>query len=65
MDPKNTSDIAASLSPEQQKLVSTKMDVLRKARDLQTQLSQARAELTRIDQDMLKSGFKIPVLACW
>jgi hypothetical protein len=52
-------------TPAQEKLVQEKVVLLKKARDLQTQLAKARAGLTDIDQRMLNEGFKIPVLACW
>jgi hypothetical protein len=61
--------VAASLgmnvSPEQARLVENKIQVLRKARDLQNELARVRSELTRIDEEMLKAGFHLPALACW
>ena len=70
MDPKSdakaaTDALGVKVSPEQVRLVQNKIEVLRKARDLQTQLAGVRSEVTRIDQEMLKAGFHIPALACW
>lgn len=56
---------AGDLTPDQVRLVDEKMVVLQQARELQGKLASVRGELTRIDAEMLKTGFKIPVLACW
>lgn len=55
----------AVLTAEQSKLLERKLDILRKSRELQVELAEMRTKLTAIDQDMLKSGFHIPVNACW
>jgi hypothetical protein len=55
----------SAATPEQKKLVQQKMELLQKARSLQSQLATARAELTAIDQQMVNAGFDVPVLNCW
>jgi hypothetical protein len=53
------------LSPEHAQLVQEKVAMLEKARRLQAELAQARAELTTQDLKMVRAGFCAPVLACW
>lgn len=58
-------DIEVNITPRQQQLVQEKLEVLQKARDLQTELARIRAEITRIDQEMIRADFRIPVVASW
>jgi len=53
------------LSADQQRLVQEKTSVLVKARQLQADLATARADLAKFDVEMLRAGFKMPVVACW
>jgi hypothetical protein len=69
MGPKSDTESAisqgAELSAKQTRLLQNKNEIVRKARDLQAELARVRVELTRIDQEMLKAGFKDIILAGW
>jgi hypothetical protein len=58
-------EIGVKGTPEQKRLVQNKMEVLQKARALQIELANVRAEIARLDQEMLRANLCYPVLACW
>lgn len=57
--------ITVQIPAKQARLLQNKAEVVQKARDLQVELARVRAEMTRIDQEMLKAGFMTNDWLCW
>ena len=53
------------LRPEHRELMTKKLQSVAKLREAQAQISVAKAEIAKLDQELFRAGLAVDIVVCW